>query len=345
MNKFKDITISLNQMILDAIAKMTANRKQFVIVVDDTMRLLGMVTDGDIRRGILRGLSTDDSIKKIMNPHPITATINDIREDIIKKMRENQIRHCPIVDSKNKLLGVEFLEDFLKEPQFENWVIIIAGGLGERLHPLTFGKPKPLIELQGKPILVNIIRDLRTHGFHNIYLSINYKGEMIERYFQNGDALGVSIKYIKESARMGTAGSLSLLEELPKNPIIVMNCDLVTNINYTGLMHFHKDQRSVATMCVKEYDFEIPYGVVKTDNYKIIDIQEKPVRKFYINAGIYVLQPEIIQYIPKNKFYDMPQLFQQLIEKDLSVHSFPILEKWIDIGSLDDLERVNGSND
>ena len=342
MDKFVDITIRPDQTIFNAVEKITENRKQFVLVVNEEMQLLGMVTDGDIRRGILRGFSTDERLDKIMNPHPITASGDEDREDIAKKMRQSQIRQCPIVDKDKRLLGIEYLEDYLIGPKIENWVVIMAGGLGKRLHPLTEHKPKPLVKVQGKPILESIITDLRGHGFRKIFLTVNYKSEMIEEYFRDGREYGVDIHYIRENKRLGTAGSLSLLKEIPEYPLLVMNSDLVTDVNYEGLLHFHKDHNASATMCVREYDFEVPYGVVETDNYRITDLREKPVEQFYINAGIYVLQPEVLKFIPRDTFYNMTDLFERLIENDLKPHAFPVLEKWIDVGRLEDLEKADG---
>ena len=344
MDKFAEITISPNQTIFNAVEKITENRKQFVLVVNEGFQLLGMVTDGDIRRGILRGVSIDETIDKIMNPHPITSSRDEGRKNIVKKMRQNAIRHCPIIDADKKLLGVEYLEDYLAGPKINNWVVIMAGGLGKRLHPLTEHRPKPLVEVQGKPMLESIITDLCRHGFYKIFLAVSYKSEMIEEYFSDGRDYGADIHYIREDKRLGTAGPLSLLEDVPEEPVLVMNSDLVTDVNYEGLLHFHSDHKASATMCVRQYDFEVPYGVVETDHLQITDLREKPVQQFYINAGIYVLQPDVLKYIPRDTFYDMTDLFEELIKNDLQPHAFPVLEKWIDVGRLEDLEKADSAD-
>ena len=344
MDKLAEITISPDQSIFNAVEKITENRKQFVLVVNEGLQLLGMVTDGDIRRGILRGVSIDDTIDKIMNPHPITSSIDEGRKNIVKKMRQNVIRHCPIIDADKKLLGVEYLEDYLAGPKINNWVVIMAGGLGKRLHPLTEHRPKPLVEVQGKPMLESIITDLCRHGFQNFFLAVSYKSEMIEEYFSDGRDYGADIQYLREDKRLGTAGPLSLLEDVPEEPVLVMNSDLVTDVNYEGLLHFHSDHKASATMCVRQYDFEVPYGVVETDHLQITDLREKPVQQFYINAGIYVLGPDVLKFIPRDTFYDMTDLFEELIKNDLQPHAFPVLEKWMDVGRLEDLEKADSAD-
>ena len=343
MKEFSDIIIHPEQSMFSAIEKITENRLQFVLVVNEEMQLLGIVTDGDIRRSILKGLGTDRKVTELMNPNPISVKKDQPSENIIQLMKEKKIRHCPVVDSKNRLVGIHYIDDFLGINKYDNWVIIMAGGLGKRLQPLTNKIPKPMLEVNGKPMLENIINNLCEQGFQNIFLSVNYLADMIQEYFKNGSEFGVNIQYIKESKRMGTAGSLSLLNKPPQKPVLVMNCDLATNINYRSLLDFHKVHDCFATMCVKEYDLAVPYGVVKTKGTQIIRLDEKPVEKIFVNAGIYVLQPEAIKMIKRDTFYDMPELFKQIIKISANAQVFPILEKWTDIGSTDDLEQVNNN--
>jgi len=253
----------------------------------------------------------------------------------------NGLQQCPVVDSNNTVVRVDYLENFNVKVNHDNWIVIMAGGLGKRLHPLTEDIPKPLVEVKGKPMLESIILELKTHGFTNIFLTVNHKFKMIEEYFGDGSQYGVNIKYIREKKRLGTAGSLSLLKKLPKLPLIVMNCDLVTNINYSGLLNFHESHNSVATMCVKEYDFEIPYGVAKIEQGLIVGLEEKPIHRSYINAGIYVINPKIIEQVPKDTYYDMTQFFENLIVNNDLPNAFPILEKWMDVGSMIDWKLAN----
>jgi len=344
MNELDSITILQGESIYKAIEKITKNRKQFILVTNDSFKLLGIVTDGDIRRGVLKGVTLDECVEKIMNPDPFKAKVEDTKEKIFDNMKANSLHQCPVVDSKNKVIRVDYLENFNLKLNRDNWIVIMAGGLGKRLHPLTEDIPKPLVEVKGKPMLETIILELKKHGFRNIYLTVNHKFKMIEEYFGDGSQYGVNIKYVREKKRLGTAGSLSLLEELPKLPLIVMNCDLVTNINYSGLLNFHQSHNSVATMCVKEYDFEIPYGVAKIEHGLIVGLEEKPSHRCYINAGIYVLNPEIIKLVPKNKYYDMTQFFENIIMDNISPSAFPVLEEWIDVGSLKDWKQANFNN-
>ena len=216
----------------------------------------------------------------------------------------------------------------------------MAGGLGTRLRPLTQDTPKPLLKVGNKPILETIIENFAKYGFVNITISVNYKADMIKEYFGDGSALGVNIDYIEESKRLGTAGALSLIKERPQEPFFVMNADLLTNVNFEHLLDFHLLERSVATMCVREYDYQVPYGVIETDGSLITSIKEKPLHKFFVNAGIYTLSPQVFEYIPKDEFYDMPTLFEDIIANNLKSVSFPIHEYWLDIGRMEEFEQA-----
>jgi NDP-sugar pyrophosphorylase family protein len=216
----------------------------------------------------------------------------------------------------------------------------MAGGLGTRLRPLTDDIPKPLLKVGNKPILETIIRNFAEHGFVNITISLNYKGDMIKDYFGDGSDFGVNIDYVEENKRLGTAGALSLLKENPHEPFFVMNGDLLTDVNFSHLLDFHSFGNSTATMCVREYEYQVPYGVIQTKDSDITSIVEKPIQKFFVNAGIYVLSPSVFNDIPENEFFDMPTLFNILIEKQKKVSSFPIHEYWLDIGRMSDFEQA-----
>ena len=198
-----------------------------------------------------------------------------------------------------------------------------------------------MLKVGGKPILETIIEGFKQYGYTHFILSVNYKKEIIQNYFQDGEAFGVSITYIEETQRLGTAGALSLLLARPNKPKFVMNGDLLTQVNFEQLMQFHEEHHSIATMCVREYEFQIPYGVIEVNDSKLVSIHEKPVHKSFVNAGIYVLNPEALDYIPINEFYDMPTLFEKLIEEKLNTFAFPIREYWLDIGRMDDFEKAN----
>ncbi len=315
---------------------------QIAFVCDDDRLLLGTVTDGDIRRGILRGISLDDPVERIMRKMPVTAFPHEDRQEILARMRQKQVRQIPLVDEEGRLQGVEILDELLTNQNRPNFVVLMAGGLGTRLRPLTDHLPKPLIRVGNKPILETILENFIQYGFKRFFISVNYKDDMLKSYFEDGSRWGVTVEYICEETKMGTAGSLSLLPEKSNYPVIVMNGDLLTKINFQHLLDFHKDHGADATLCVREYDFQVPYGVVKTDHQKVYAIDEKPVHKFFVNAGIYVLNADVLSGIEKNMALDMPQLFAKLMAEKKEVAAFPIREYWLDVGRLDDLERAHG---
>ena len=217
----------------------------------------------------------------------------------------------------------------------------MVGGLGARLKPLTENIPKPMLNVGGQPILKTILKGFVDNGFTNITMCLGYMSNVIEDYFKDGSDFGANIKYIVEERRMGTAGALSLIKEKIDKPFFVMNGDLITNINYEQMLDFHEEQNSKATMCVREYDIQVPYGVVNVINEDIVSIEEKPIHSFFINAGVYLLDPECINLIPKDEFYDMPSLFEKMILTDKKTISFPLKEYWLDIGRMSDYERAN----
>lgn len=330
-----------NATIKEALDKINVGGLSIAVVVDATKKVVGTLTDGDIRRGLLSGLTLDDPIQTIYNTNPTLANCNEAKEKIIQKAISKMLYQIPIVDNEGKLTDIEDLATLLRVNKRNNRVILMAGGLGTRLKPLTEQIPKPLLKVGNKPILETIIENFEQYGFSNITISVNYKADMIKEYFGDGSRFNVNIDYIEETKRLGTAGALSLIENRPQEPFFVMNADLLTNVNFTHLLDYHSFENSMATMCVREYDIQIPYGVIEFDKNRITSIKEKPIHKFFANAGIYTLSPHIFDYIPKNQFYDMPTLFEHLINDNKKVLSFPIHEYWLDIGQHHDFIRAN----
>lgn len=314
---------------------------QFAAVVDETLNLLGTVTDGDIRRGILRGEGLDVPIKQVMNSSPVSACINNTYSDCLNLLKKHKLKQLPIIDMDNRIIDIIFADEDPATKDNGNTVILMAGGLGTRLRPLTENIPKPMLNVGNKPILETIIEGFKQYGFTNFILSVNYKKEVIQDYFQDGSAFGVSISYIEEDKRMGTAGALSLLKEKPSSPIFVMNGDLLTQVNFEQLLQFHEETEAAATMCVREYEYQIPYGVIETEGQQLVSIKEKPMHRSFVNAGIYVLSPEVFDYIPQDEFYDMPDLFKKLMDEQNNVSAFPVREYWLDIGRMADFEQAN----
>ncbi len=314
---------------------------QIALVTDEHQTLLGVVTDGDIRRAILKGLPLSTVISEVMNTQPLTIQHGTSVETILTVIRKNSLQRIPIINAQKQVVNLALLETLIQPEVKQNRIVLMAGGLGTRLKPLTEHFPKPLLKVGSKPVLQTIIENFREQGFIHFYLSVNYKAEMIEAYFKDGSQFDVSIQYLQEKQRLGTAGALSLLPEIPNEPLIVMNGDLLTKVDYRQLLNFHNEHQAAATMCVREYDFQVPYGVVEIEQQRITGIKEKPVQRFFVNAGIYVLNPESLSEIPHEQFFDMPSLFEKLIAQQKNTVVFPIHEYWIDIGQMADYEKAN----
>jgi len=338
----QNIILYTTNTIKEALEIIDKGTLRIAVVIDNNGKLLGTLNDGDIRRAWLNNYTMESSIEDIYWKTPTTCYIDDDKETIIQKAILNQVYQIPIIDYDNNFIRIEDLALLLTKHKRKNKVIIMAGGLGTRLRPLTNDTPKPLLNVGNQPILETIINKFSQYGFHNIIISVNYKSDMIKEYFQDGSKFGVNISYIEEDKRMGTAGALSLLDKNDiDEPFFVMNADLLTNVNFVNLLDFHINGKSIATMCVREYTQQIPYGVVNTLDDKIISIVEKPIEKYFVNAGIYILSEKILDIIPHNQFYDMPTLFNDLLSSKENILSFPIHEYWIDIGQHNDYIQAN----
>ena len=341
MKNIENIKLRQNATIKEALGIIDSGAMQIALVVDDNDKLLGTLTDGDIRRGILRGLDLDSSIETIVFKEPAIAKISSTKEEILKIALSKKLHQIPIVDDNGIVLDLKEIEELVEPKIKTSRVILMVGGLGTRLRPLTQDTPKPMLKVGNKPILQTIVERFAEYGFVNITMCVNFNASIIRDYFSDGKEFGVNIDYVLEEKRMGTAGALSLLKERPSEPFFVMNGDLLTNVNFEHIFNYHILNKATATMCVREYDYEVPYGVVKMNDNKIIEIAEKPVQKFFVSAGIYMLSPEILDLIPKNEFYDMPTLFEKLIKLSKNVVSFPIREYWLDIGRMEEYQRAN----
>ncbi|MCG3714147.1 nucleotidyltransferase family protein [Arcobacter lacus] len=345
MKNIKNIKLNINSSIKEALQIIDTGALQIALIVDVNDKLLGTLTDGDIRRGLLKGLDLNSSVESIVFKTPTIAKISNTKEEILKLALSKKLHQIPIVDDNGKILGIQEIEELIRPKEKINKVILMVGGLGTRLRPLTDNTPKPMLKVGNKPILQTIVEKFSEYGYTNIIMCVNYKSHIIQDYFGDGKEFGVSIEYILEEQRMGTAGALSLLSEKPTEPFFVMNGDLLTNINFEHLHNFHIFNNSMGTMCVREYDFQVPYGVVNIENSKILSIEEKPTHKFFVSAGIYMLSPEILEYIPQNQFYDMPTLFEKIISEKQNAISFPLREYWLDIGRIEEYKKANQEYD
>ena len=336
------ILINPDDTLEEAIQALNSGGMRIVIVIDQNSKLLGIITDGDIRAALLEHKDMHTKAKEFMNSKPYLATQEESKEFILEKMHEKNILAVPIIDSKGRIKALETIHETIKTPTIENPVILMAGGYGKRLHPLTHETPKPLLKVGSEPILETIIKQLADFGFYNFFISTHYKSKMISDYFKDGSKLNVKIDYIHEKEPMGTAGTLTLLpEEFSKLPIILMNGDLATELDFKSLLRNHNESNSSITICVVEYDFQVPYGVIEMKKSKVKDIVEKPTHKFFVNAGIYIINPEVIAEFKDPSYLDMTDLLKDRIEKGNGINIFPLFEKWIDIGRITELNKAN----
>jgi len=340
MKTIDKIKLHPESTIREALLAIDKGAMKIAVVVDKENFLEGVLTDGDIRRGLLEGMELSSPIESIIQRNPTVCSFRDTKEDILAKSLGKKIYHIPVLDDDLKVIGIEDIDALLSTKDRKNRVVLMVGGLGSRLRPLTENTPKPMLKVGNKPILETIINNFKRYGFVNIILSVNYKADIVKEYFGDGSKFGVNIEYIHENKRMGTAGALSLMREKLDEPFFVMNGDLLTNVNFEHLLNFHLKEESVATMAVREYEYQVPFGVVNQEDGKISSIVEKPKHYYYVNAGIYLLSPDVLEFIPDDEFYDMPTLFTTLIEKEKQPISFPVHEYWLDIGQVQQLEQA-----
>lgn len=336
----KSISVSINSTIKDALKVLDKSPMQIVLIVDeDSCRLLGTMTDGDVRRALLEGETLDSVVKLAMNPTPTHGLDSENEVGWRKKMQPRGLRHLPILDDKKCVTKLFYLKRGITQ-SYTNPIVLMLGGLGMRLRPLTETVPKPMLKVGNKPILETIVNHLAEQGFSEFYFCINYLGEQIRQYFGNGEKWGINIQYIEEDSPLGTAGALSLLPSQPDQDFIVMNGDLLTKVDITALLGFHQENKNLITACVREHSQQVPYGVIEFNDGRVSQITEKPLYKYFVNAGIYALSPEVFKCLDFKGYYDMPNLMDDLLAKELPVGGFPLTEYWMDIGQMPDFERA-----
>ena len=339
-NFWEKSILANNLKVKDAISNLNNTSLKIVIVVDENENFFGTITDGDIRRALLQGFNLDSPLLEVTNKNPIYASMSLGKKDVLVLMKSNKINQVPIIDTNRNIVGLHLAENLDSSINFSNKIVIMAGGKGKRLYPITKNIPKPLVRVAGKPMIEHIIERAKIEGFNNFIISINYLGHMIQDYFENGDKLNVSIEYIKEDTPLGTAGALSLIKSIPKEPIIVTNGDVFTDIRFSEILNFHNNHDAEGTMAVKLHESQNPYGVVNIKGIEIIDLQEKPIIKNYINAGVYVLEPLVLNFLLRNNYCDMPLLFKKIKENNKKIIAFPMHEPWTDVGKMDDLKKL-----
>jgi dTDP-glucose pyrophosphorylase len=340
MKNWRDTLVTPAMPLRDALARIDSSGNRIALVVDEAGQLAGIMTDGDIRRALLRCQDLSIATEQVMNRNPSTAHISSSRVGLLDRMRRTGINHVPLVDDNGKVAGLATLDELVGVTERPNTVVLMAGGLGRRLHPLTEHHPKPMLVIGTKPILETILESFVEQGFRHFYFAVNYRADIIRKYFSDGDRWGVKIRYLEERQRLGTAGALSLLPEIPEEPVVVMNGDVLTRASIDGILQFHIHNGATATMAVRQHDSEIPYGVIELEGHHIRCIDEKPVQRFFVNAGIYVLSQAALGHVPKDTFFDMPSLFTRLIEHGEPTAAYTVSKYWLDIGRLEELERA-----
>ena len=344
MQNFKNMFIDQSSKIQDAIKKLNDNSIKTLFVVDNDFKLKGSITDGDIRRSLIREFSMETKVTSFMNPSPKYCFLSDDELKIKATMAKNSVETLPILDKNLEICGIRVNNENINLLRNKTPVIIMAGGFGKRLGELTKNTPKPMLKVEGKPILEHIILQLCQQGFSNIYISTYFLSEKIINYFQDGKRWGVSINYLKEEVPLGTAGSLSLLEEYnPKQPVIITNGDLLTSINYADLLNYHCEEKYMSTICVNNFKIQVPYGVVNFKRSFLDSIIEKPTYNHTVLSGIYVFQYKLIKSIKTNMFLNMPDFINSINTKN-NIGIYPIHESWIDIGKISDFEKAKSKN-
>jgi dTDP-glucose pyrophosphorylase/predicted transcriptional regulator len=337
-----DYLVRPNATLREVIKIIDGGAAQIALVADAGKKLLGVITDGDIRRAILRGESFESLAKNVMSSNFRALPSSATEEEVLALMRRETLHQIPGLDGQGRLDRLFLLEELIKPKQLANSVIIMAGGEGKRLRPLTRDCPKPMLSVGGKPLLEIILEQCIDAGFKHFYLSVNYLKNQIKDHFGDGARWKARINYLEETKPLGTGGALSLLPHKPTAPFLVLNGDVLTRVDYGRLLKFHHEQRAAATLCVHEYTTQIPYGVVRMADLHVLSLEEKPVLSHYVNAGIYLLEPALLDLVPQDQFFDMPQLLEKAMQHQHRVSAFPIHEYWLDVGQPETLERAHG---
>lgn len=342
LKEHPEIVLKPSATMRDAMEALTKSGVGIALIVDESRGLLGIVVDSDIRRALLSGHVMDAPVTRIMNPKPFTAPVELDDESLGGLFREHSRAYIPLIDAAGRLAGLAGMVDHLGlSSALPNWTVVMAGGLGKRLRPLTENTPKPLVRIGDKPILEHNVERLVAAGLHRLIFSVNYLGDQIKTHFGDGSRWGAQIEYVTEDRELGTAGPLSLIARELTAPVIVMNADLLTKVGFRSLLDYHASEGHEATLCVREYDFQVPYGVAHIEDGRLTAIVEKPVHKFFVNAGIYVLEPRALKRLTRGEPRDMPDLLEDIrAASPRAVGCFPVSEYWLDIGQLEDYRRA-----
>lgn len=342
---WRSTLLPLGATIQQAIHNLDNSSMQIVLVVSEDETLVGTLTDGDIRRAFLRGMTLENRIDEIIQRSPLVAPPDIGRELVLQLMQANKVHQLPVVNCERRVVGLHLWDNILTPVLLDNPIVIMAGGRGTRLHPHTENCPKPMLEVGGKPMLEHIIERAKADGFQKFIISLHYLGHMVEAYFADGRKWGVNIEYLREEAPLGTAGCLSILLRRPEVPFIVTNGDVLTDIRYSDILNFHTRHNAAATMAIRQYEMQNQFGVVRVKGVEIEGFEEKPVYRSHINAGIYVLNPDTLNQLESKEHCDMPTLFERIKHRDGRTIVFPMHEPWLDVGRPADLAEARRMQD
>lgn len=345
MRDLEKILLTEESSLRTAMLYIDRGAKGIALVVDEQRRLIATLTDGDLRRAVLAGLNLDlpvatliERLRSLGKLRPVTLPIASPREAIIRAMKAESIRQVPLVDEQGRVCELAVLDELVGEPKIPFQAVVMAGGYGERLMPLTADTPKPMLHVGGQPLIQRLVQQLKQAGISKVNISTHYKGDKISAHLGNGEEFGVDLAYLAEGQPLGTAGGLSLVSG--DHPLLVVNGDILTALDFRSLFNFHSEHGADMTVAVREYAFDVPYGVVETNGVNVTGITEKPRVKFFVNAGIYLVSPSARRLIPPGERFDMPQLIDLMVKNSARVISFPVWEYWLDIGRPEDYERA-----
>ncbi|MHB8799687.1 MAG: nucleotidyltransferase family protein [Thermoanaerobaculia bacterium] len=326
----------------DALAAIDRGTRGIALLVDGEGRLVGTISDGDVRRAILRGAGLESHARDVACRQFVFVGPDADRAHVLDLMKARTIQQVPIVDESGRLLGMHSLREILGRVERPNTAVIMAGGRGERLRPLTDTVPKPMLPIAGRPILEWLVLHLVGFGIRRIQISVNYLGQVIERHFGDGEAFGCEIGYLREERPLGTGGSLSLLREKPNEPLLVMNGDLVTRFDVGEILDVHDQSGAAITLAVHEYRHTVPFGVVTVDGERVVGLREKPAETWLANAGIYVLEPSVVERVPSERVVHLPEFVEETLERGEHVVAYRLSGDWADVGRPADLSRACG---
>src|SRR3954471_23184687 len=342
MPELSRLCVSPSSTMLEVMARINETGYGIALIVDAGGRLLDTVTDGDLRRAILAGTDLSRAISSLQprrSGPPVTAPQNSSKAELVHLMKARSIRHVPRLDAAGKVAAIAVLDELVEDARPEPTAVVMAGGFGKRLLPLTEETPKPMLPMGKRPLVEHTIEALRAAGIQRVCMTTHYKKDVLADHFGDGGQFGLHIDYVEEEVPLGTAGALGLLRDL-NEVLLVVNGDIVTELNYRSLLSFHREHNAEMTVGVRQYEFHVPYGVVSTNGAEITALTEKPTQRMFVNAGIYLLEPHVCSLVPTGRAFDMTDLIEKMMHEKRRVLAFPISEYWVDIGEHDAYQKA-----